>query len=224
MIWQIHNLAKENMGSQFQTVEGAVTAPQGFRAAGVAAGLKPSGAPDLALIVSECNAVGAGVFTASQVKAACVTYGQGILAQQQPVRAILCNAGQANACTGEEGERNNAQMAAWVGEQLGIPAHQVLTASTGVIGRQLEMPKIQAALPNLVKTLSPEGGENAARAIITTDLVTKSIALETEIEGYTVRVGGISKGSGMIHPNLATMLAFLTCDAAVEPSLWQWIL
>lgn len=224
MIWQIHHLAKKRMGSRFQKVEGAVTAPRGFQAAGVAAGLKPSGAADLALIVSECDAVGAGVFTTSQVKAACVTYGQGILAQQQPVRAILCNAGQANACTGEEGDRNNAQMAAWVGEQLGIPAAQVLTASTGVIGRQLDMPKIQAALPSLVKTLSAEGGENAARAIITTDLVTKSIALETEIMGYTVRVGGISKGSGMIHPNLATMLAFLTCDAAVEPSLWQGIL
>ncbi|MFQ3584335.1 MAG: bifunctional glutamate N-acetyltransferase/amino-acid acetyltransferase ArgJ [Cyanobacteriota bacterium] len=212
------------MGSPFQKVEGAVTAPQGFRAAGVAAGLKPSGAPDLALMVSECDAVGAGVFTTNQVKAACVIYGQGILAQQQPVRAILCNAGQANACTGEEGERNNAQLANWVGEQLGIPAAQVLTASTGVIGRQLDMPKIQAALPQLVQSLSTEGGEQAARAIITTDLVTKSIALETEILGYPVRVGGISKGSGMIHPNLATMLAFLTCDAAVEPHLWQQIL
>ncbi|MEN9229681.1 MAG: bifunctional glutamate N-acetyltransferase/amino-acid acetyltransferase ArgJ [Thermostichus sp. DG02_5_bins_236] len=224
MILEIHHLTKEPMGSPFQNIEGAVTAPRGFRASGIAAGLKPSGAPDLALIVSECDAVGAGVFTTSQVKAACVTYGQGILAQQQPVRAILCNAGQANACTGEEGERNNAQLAYWVGEQLRIPAEQVLTASTGVIGRQLDMPKIQAALSQLVQSLSPQGGEQAARAIITTDLVTKSIALETEILGCTIRVGGISKGSGMIHPNLATMLAFLTCDAAVEPSLWQKIL
>jgi glutamate N-acetyltransferase/amino-acid N-acetyltransferase len=219
-----HPLAKEHMGSQFKPVAGAVTAPRGFRAAGVAAGLKPSGAADLALIVSECDAVGAGVFTTNQVKAACVTYNQGILAQQQPVRAILCNAGQANACTGEEGERNNAQLALWVAERLGIPAHQVLTASTGVIGRQLEMPKIQAALPGLIDSLSPEGGESAARAIITTDLVTKSVALQAKIDGYTVRVGGIAKGSGMIHPNLATMLAFLTCDAAVDPRLWQQIL
>ncbi|MEN9204093.1 MAG: bifunctional glutamate N-acetyltransferase/amino-acid acetyltransferase ArgJ [Thermostichus sp. DG_1_6_bins_120] len=212
------------MGSPFQNIEGAVTAPRGFRASGIAAGLKPSGAPDLALIVSEGDAVGAGVLTTNQVKAACVTYNQKILARRQPLRAIFCNAGQANACTGEEGERNNAQLAYWVGEQLGIPAEQVLTASTGVIGRQLDMGKIQAALPQLVENLSTEGGEEAARAIITTDLVTKSIALETEILGYTIRVGGIGKGSGMIHPNLATMLAFLTCDAAVEPSLWQQIL
>ena len=212
------------MGSQFKWVAGAVTAPRGFRAAGVAAGLKPSGAPDLALIVSDCNAVGAGVFTTNQVKAACVTYNQGILAQGQPVRAILCTAGQANACTGEEGERNNLQLARWAAERLGIPAQQVLTASTGVIGRQLEMAKIEAALPRLVDSLSPTGGESAARAILTTDLVTKSTALEAEIDGYTVRVGGMAKGSGMIHPTLATMLAFLTCDAAVDPHLWQQLL
>ncbi len=212
------------MGSQFKRVAGAVTAPRGFRAAGVAAGLKPSGAADLALIVSDCNAVGAGVFTTNQVKAACVTYNQRILAQGQPVRAILCNAGQANACTGEEGERNNAQLTLWVGKRLGIPPQQVLTASTGVIGRQLEMAKIEAALPRLIDSLSPTGGESAAHAILTTDLVSKSTALEAEIDGYPVRVGGIAKGSGMIHPNLATMLAFLTCDAAVDPHLWQQLL
>lgn len=213
-----------DLGAQFKPVAGAVTAPRGFRAAGVAAGLKPSGAADLALIVSDSEAVGAGVFTTNQVKAACVTYNQSILAQGQPVRAILCTAGQANACTGEEGERNNAQLARWVAERLGIPSHQVLTASTGVIGQQLEMAKIKAALPHLIDRLSPAGGESAARAILTTDLVPKSTALEANIDGYTVRVGGIAKGSGMIHPTLATMLAFLTSDAAVDPPLWQQIL
>lgn len=186
------------MGSQFKRVAGAVTAPRGFRAAGVAAGLKPSGAADLALIVSDCEAVGAGVFTSNQVKAACVTYNQGILAQGQPVRAILCNAGQANACTGEEGERNNAQLALWVGERLGIPAQQVLTASTGVIGRQLEMAKIEAALPRLIDSLSPTGGESAARAILTTDLVTKSTALEAFVWAAFTCWGAGSRQVGSI--------------------------
>ncbi len=202
-------------------IDGSVTAPQGFRAAGIPVGLKPSGAPDLALIVSDTDAVAAAVVTRSQVKAACVTYAQTLLEQQQPARAILCNAGQANACTGQQGEADNLEMARLVAETLGIPSHQVFTASTGVIGQPLAMDKIRAGIPTLVAALAPDGGESAARAIITTDLVTKSIALEAEIEGKPVRVGGIAKGSGMIHPNLATMLSFVTSDVAVDPQLWS---
>jgi glutamate N-acetyltransferase/amino-acid N-acetyltransferase len=203
------------------TIEGSVTAPLGFRAAGIPVGLKPSGSPDLALILSDTDAVAAAVLTTNQVKAACVTYAQAILSQNQPVRAILCNAGQANACTGQQGDDNNREMARLVGEALGIPSEQVLTASTGVIGQQLSMDKIQTGIPALVAQLSPSGGDAAARAIITTDLVTKSIALEAEIDGKPVRVGGIAKGSGMIHPSMATMLGFLTCDGAVEQGLWR---
>ncbi len=205
-------------------IEGGVTAPQGFAAAGIAAGLKPSGALDLALIYSTTDAAVAGVFTTSQVKAACVTYGQRIVTQQQPVRAILCNAGQANACTGVEGDRNNQTLAERVAQSMQIAPDQVLTASTGVIGRQLRMDLIEAAIPTLVSQLSIEGSAAAAQAILTTDLVTKTVALETEIDGQRVRVGGMAKGSGMIHPNLATMLAFLTCDAAVPVSFWQTLI
>ncbi len=203
-------------------VPGGVTAPNGFRAAGIAAGLKPSGDPDLALIFSDTNAAAAGVFTTSQVKAASITYNQKRL-QQSPasIRAIICNAGQANACTGSEGEANNNTMAKLVADAVQVQPNQVLTASTGVIGKQLNMAKLTPAIPTLVSYLSPDQGETAARAIITTDLKPKLIAFEAKIQGHAVRIGGMAKGSGMIHPNLATMLAFMTCDATIDSTLWQ---
>jgi glutamate N-acetyltransferase / amino-acid N-acetyltransferase len=201
-------------------VEGGITAPKGYRAAGVAAGLKPSGAPDLALIVSDVEAIAAGVFTKSVVRAACVDYNRQVLSSGKPVKAILCNAGQANACTGEEGWQNTLETVKLVRLAISTQA-EVLVASTGVIGKQLRMDLIGAGIPKVAANLSTSGGDAAAKAITTTDLVTKVLALETEIQGKPVRVGGISKGSGMIHPNMATMLAFVTCDALVEPSLWQ---
>ena len=207
--------------ADWQVIEGGVTAPKGFRAAGVTAGLKPSGAPDLALILSDSEAIAAGVFTTSQVRAACVDYCQDLLEEKPTARAILCNAGQANACTGEQGKQDALASAESLAAALGIPSTEVLTASTGVIGQRLKIDVLQAGIPSLVDALSPEGSDKAARAIVTTDLVTKSIALETQIGDRPVRVGGISKGSGMIHPNMATMLAFVTCDAAVSPQLWQ---
>jgi glutamate N-acetyltransferase/amino-acid N-acetyltransferase len=212
---------------QFWTpVEGNVTAPQGFRAAATAAGLKPSGGLDLALILSEVDAIAAGAFTTNQVQAACVTYDRAIVESGTPVRAILCNAGQANACTGREGEQDNQAVAALVAQACAIPAGQVLTASTGVIGRRFDLSKFQQAIPMLASQARSDDGKGAAaalaaRAILTTDLVEKAIALEADFDGKPVRVGGIAKGSGMIHPNLATMLAFMTCDAAVEPDLWR---
>ncbi len=207
--------------ADWQVVEGGVTAPKGFRAAGVTAGLKPSGAPDLALIVSDCDAIAAGVFTTSQVRAACVDYCQNLLEEKPAARAILCNAGQANACTGDQGVQDALESAAATASALMLSPNQVLTASTGVIGQRLKIDALKAGIPNLVADLSHEGSDRAARAIVTTDLVTKSIALETQIGDRPVRIGGISKGSGMIHPNMATMLAFVTCDAAVSPQLWQ---
>ncbi|MEM6449328.1 MAG: bifunctional ornithine acetyltransferase/N-acetylglutamate synthase [Cyanobacteria bacterium P01_D01_bin.105] len=210
--------------ADWQVVEGGVTAPKGFRAAGIAAGLKPSGAPDLALIVSDSDAISAGVFTTSQVRAACVDYCQTILEEKPVARAILCNAGQANACTGEEGMQNAITSAADTAAALGLSANQVLIASTGVIGQQVKINALKAGIPQLVSDLSATGSDRAARAIVTTDLVTKSIALEMRLGDRPVRIGGIAKGSGMIHPNMATMLSFVTCDAAVSPQLWQTML
>ncbi|AFY74164.1 glutamate N-acetyltransferase [Synechococcus sp. PCC 7502] len=206
--------------ADWQEVSGGVTAAKGYRASGIKAGLKPSGAPDLALIVSDVGAIAAGVFTTSCVRAACVDFNRQVLESGSLVKAILCNAGQANASTGEEGWRNAVETAQLVQTALETE-ESVLVASTGVIGRQLRMDLIRPAIPQVVAALSVDGGDAAAKAIITTDLVTKAIALEADFDGIPIRVGGISKGSGMIHPNMATMLAFVTCDAAVAPTLWQ---
>ncbi len=207
-----------------QVIPGGITAAKGFQAAGLAAGLKPSGAKDLALIYSETEAIAAGVFTTSQVRAACVDYCRQILQSKNSIRAILCNAGQANAATGAAGLQDALDSATAVAQQLGIPPESVLLASTGVIGKRIPMAKLTAALPELVASLSKEGNENASRAIMTTDLVPKTIALETIIGDRPVRIGGIAKGSGMIHPNMATMLSFITCDAMVSTHLWQEML
>lgn len=207
--------------SEWQEIDGGVTAPRGYKAGGIAAGLKPSGAPDLALIVSDVEAIAAGVFTMSQVTAACVDYCRQRLLSSQSARAILCNAGQANASTGKQGWLDALETAMMLGQTLNISSKSVLLASTGVIGQRMKMDAFKAGIPKLVEALSETGSDAAAKAIITTDLVTKSIALETTIHDRPVRIGGISKGSGMIHPNMATMLAFVTCDAAVSPKLWQ---
>lgn len=207
--------------ADWQIVPGGVTAPKGFKAAGITAGLKPSGAPDLALIVSEGDAIAAGVFTTSHVRAACVDYCRQRLDARSTARAILVNAGQANACTGNQGWVDAVESADAVAKALNISGDAVLIASTGVIGQRIKMDALKAGIPSLVEALSEEGSDAAAKAIITTDLVPKTIALETTIDDRPVRIGGISKGSGMIHPNMATMLAFVTCDAAVSPPLWQ---
>jgi glutamate N-acetyltransferase/amino-acid N-acetyltransferase len=205
----------------WQVISGGVTAPKGFQAAGIAAGLKPSGTPDLALIVSECDAIAAGVFTTSHVRAACVDYCRQRLEARANARAILINAGQANACTGNQGWVDTLDSANSAAAALNISADAVLIASTGVIGQRIKMEQLKAGIFPLVNALSSEGSDAAAQAIITTDLVTKSVALETTIHDRPVRIGGIAKGSGMIHPNMATMLAFVTCDATVSPHLWQ---
>ncbi|MFH7027954.1 MAG: bifunctional ornithine acetyltransferase/N-acetylglutamate synthase [Heteroscytonema crispum UTEX LB 1556] len=210
--------------ADWQEITGGVTAPRGYRAAGITAGLKPSGLPDLALIVSDVEAIAAGVFTTCQVKAACVDYCRQRLSAKHSARAILCNAGQANAATGTQGWLDALESAMTLAQVLNIPSESVLLASTGVIGQRIKMDALKAGIPKLVAQLSSTGSDAAAGAIITTDLVTKSIALETTIGDRSVRIGGISKGSGMIHPNMATMLAFVTCDAAVAPSLWQQML
>ena len=210
--------------ADWQKITGGITAPRGYQAAGITAGLKPSGLPDLALIFSEVEAIAAGVFTTSQVKAACVEYCRQRLQAKHSARAILCNAGQANAATGTEGYLDTLESAMAVGQALNIPSESVLLASTGVIGQRIKMDALRSGIPKVIAALSETGSDAAARAIITTDLVTKSIALETTIGERPVRIGGIAKGSGMIHPNMATMLAFVTCDAAVSSALWQQML
>ncbi len=205
-------------------IQGSVTAPRGYKAAGITAGLKPSGQPDLALIFSETEAIAAGVFTQSQVRAACVDYCRQRLTAKSYAQAILVNAGQANAATGAQGWEDALTSAKKLGEALNIDPDSVLLASTGVIGHRIKMDQMLTGIPQVVSALSVEGGDQASKAIITTDLVTKSIALETMIEGRPVRIGGMCKGSGMIHPNMATMLGFITCDAAVTPHLWQEML
>ncbi len=208
----------------WQKVAGGITAPKGYQAAGIAAGLKTSGGLDLALIVSETEAIAAGVFTTSQVRAACVDYCRQILQEGRSMRAILCNAGQANAGTGEAGWKDAIECAEQLASKLNISSQEVLLASTGVIGKRIKMKELTQNLAPLVSAASVDGGADAAKAITTTDLVTKEIALETIIEGRPVRIGGIAKGSGMIHPNMATMLSFITCDAVVSSQLWQEML
>ncbi|MEN9218714.1 MAG: bifunctional glutamate N-acetyltransferase/amino-acid acetyltransferase ArgJ [Gloeomargarita sp. DG_2_bins_126] len=205
----------------WRAIAGGVTAPQGYRAGAVSAGLKPSGALDLTLIYSETPAVAAGALTTSQVRAACVTYCQEQLQAGHPIRAIVCNAGQANAATGRQGWQDACRTAAAFGQALGVAANQVLVASTGVIGQLIPMDKLIQAIPGLIAITSPDGGDLAAQGILTTDLVTKTVALESTGLTPPVRVGGIAKGSGMIHPDMATLLAFITCDAPVDGQLWR---
>ncbi|MGK7921858.1 MAG: bifunctional ornithine acetyltransferase/N-acetylglutamate synthase, partial [Trichodesmium sp.] len=210
--------------SDWQVITGGVTAPKGYQATGITAGLKPSGAADLALILSDVDAIAAGVFTTTQVRAACVDYCRQQLEAKSSAKAILCNAGQANAATGSLGWQDAVESADTLAKALNISPDSILLASTGVIGQRIKMDALKAAIPELVSSLSTEGGDAAAKAIVTTDLVTKSIALETQMGDRPVRIGGIAKGSGMIHPNMATMLSFVTCDAAVSPPLWQEML
>lgn len=210
--------------ADWQQISGGVTAPKGFKAAGIAAGLKPSGARDLALIVSDVDAIAAGVFTTTQVRAACVDYCRQQLQAKAVARAILCNAGQANAATGEQGWQDAVESAQLLAQALNVAPEAVLVASTGVIGQRIRMDALRDGIPKLVSEASATGSDAAAKAIVTTDLVTKSIALETQIGDRPVRMGGIAKGSGMIHPNMATMLAFVTCDAGISPHLWQQML
>lgn len=210
--------------ADWQVISGGVTAPKGFIASGIVAGLKSTGKKDLALILSQTDAIAAGVFTTSQVRAACVDYCRQCLQKKASARAILCNAGQANAATGEPGWADAMESANLLSQQLNISPNEVLLASTGVIGQRIKMKQLREGILPLVRAADENGGADAAEAITTTDLVVKEIALETSIEGRPVRIGGIAKGSGMIAPNMATMLGFITCDAAVSTGLWHEML
>ncbi len=204
--------------AQVTPLSGSVCAPQGFRASGVAAGIKPSGNPDVALIVSDvpCNA--AAVFTTNRVCAAPVLVSREHL-EDGRARAIVVNAGNANACTGEQGMRDARRMAELTAGAVGVDPREVIVCSTGVIGRPMPMAHLEIGIARAAAELSPHGDAQAARAIITTDTRPKECAVEVRIEDRIVRIGGMCKGSGMIAPNMATMLAFLTTDAEIWPEV-----
>jgi glutamate N-acetyltransferase / amino-acid N-acetyltransferase len=197
-----------------------ITAPLGFQASGIHCGIKKPDLLDLALCVSNVSGPIAGVFTKNRVVAAPVVLDRHHLRFRRG-RAIIVNSGNANACTGEQGLVAAKTMATALAEQLSIPAHQVFVGSTGVIGRVLPIDRITAAVPTLVACLSIPGGDQAAQAILTTDLRPKTVARQAKISGRVVTIGGMAKGSGMIHPNMATMLAYLTTDAAIAPAALQ---
>ena len=206
----------------WQPIAGGITAPRGFLAAGITAGLKPSGNPDLSLLLAPPGAVCAGTFTTSLVRAACVDLcAERLAASGGHARAVLTNSGQANACTGERGLADSLSATAALAGRLGVAAEEVLICSTGVIGVPIPLDTLVAGLDPLVAALSEGGGDAAARAILTTDLIDKQIALEADLGGRSVRLGGMAKGSGMIHPNMATMLGYLSCDAGVPAEVWQ---
>ena len=195
-------------------IGGGITAVPGIRASGVHGGLKLDNQKDVALIVADSPAVAAGVFTRNRVCAATVLLSREHL-EDQIAQAIVVNSGNANACTGEPGLDNARKMAALVGEQLDIEAQNVLVSSTGVIGVQLPMDAIRKGIERAADTLREDGGHDAAQAIMTTDTLPKEIAVEIEVGGEKVRIGGMTKGAGMIAPNMATMLAFLAADVNI---------
>lgn len=197
-----------------------VTYPQGFQAAGVKAGIKKSGNLDVAVIYTEQEAAVAGTFTQNAVASAPVRASKKVVATGM-AHAITANAGCANACTGEQGEKDAAAMQDITATALGCKADDVVVASTGVIGVNLPMDKMEDGIKQAVKELSTEGSENAGKAIITTDTYSKSCATEITLGGKVVRFGAIAKGSGMIQPNMATMLCFITTDAAIDSKLLQ---
>ena len=206
-----------------QEIDGGVTAAKGFQAASTAAGIKYKDRKDMAMIYSRQPCKAAGTFTTNVVQAAPVKWDQKIVRESAYAQAVVINAGIANACTGAEGMgycRDTAQVAA---ECLGIPAEAVLVASTGVIGKQLPLEKLAAGVRAMVPRLeeSRESSLEASKAIMTTDTENKEIAVQFQAGGRTVTVGGMCKGSGMIHPNMCTMLAFVTTDAAISRELLQ---
>ncbi|MEI8139693.1 MAG: bifunctional glutamate N-acetyltransferase/amino-acid acetyltransferase ArgJ [bacterium] len=202
-------------------IEGGVTTPLGFKAATIRAGIKESRKrDDLSLLVSDVSATVAGTFTSNRVKAPPVKLCERNLIWGQ-AQAIIINAGCANACTGEQGFQDAERMAELTAATLNIGKNLVFVCSTGTIGIPLPMNKIESALPALAKALSPTGGAAVAEAILTTDLVKKEVAVTLTIGGKPVTIAGITKGSGMIAPNMATMLAFITTDAAVDQRALQ---
>lgn len=204
-------------------IKGGITSPKGFKAAVTAAGIKYQGRTDMAMVTCEVPCECAGTFTSNVVKAACVQWDQKLVYSGRPMQAVVVNSGIANACTGKEGFDACEATAKAVEAALGIPADTVAVASTGVIGMQLPVEKLENGVKAMAKTLeaSIEASTAASKAIMTTDTVNKEIAVTFEADGKLITLGGMSKGSGMIHPNMCTMLGFLTTDLAIDKELMQ---
>ena len=213
----------DESGKGIKIITGGVTAAKGFKAASTAAGIKYKDRQDMAMIYSQEPCRSAGTFTTNIVKAAPVKWDKNQVTSGAPARAVVINAGIANACTGEEGMGYCGQTAEAAALALGISAESVLVASTGVIGMQLPMDRITAGVKAMAPLLgeSLESGTGASKAIMTTDTKNKEVAVQFELGGTTVTMGGMCKGSGMIHPNMCTMLSFVTTDAAISRELLQ---
>ena len=208
----------------FQFIDkGSITSVNGIKAAGINCGLKKQ-KKDLALIYSNVHCGAAGTFTLNKVVAAPLVISKNIIKQQNKVKAILVNSGNANACTGTTGFSNALDSQSCCAKKLSINPSEVIISSTGVIGKQLPMEKLNSGINEIVNYLSEDGGLDAAEAILTTDLKKKAFAVKVKLSKGEVAIGGICKGSGMIMPNMATMLAFLATDASIEQSLLQKLL
>jgi len=203
--------------------EGSITSVKGIQAAGIFAGIKKK-RKDLALIYSEFSATAAGTFTLNKVQAAPLLVSKDAIKNAPFARAILVNSGNANACTGEQGFADALEMQKYCAKKLKLRQDEVLISSTGVIGVKLPIEKVKAGIDEIIPSLSHSGGYDAAKAIMTTDLVSKSYAKTVKLSTGEVTIGGICKGSGMIMPNMATMLAFIATDAAIEKNLLQKLL
>lgn len=206
-------------------IQGGVTAAKGYKATGGAIGIK-EGIKDMAILVSEVSATAVGAFTTNVVKATSVLRNMELMEQKQQIKGIVINSGNANACTGIEGEKANQEMAETLADCLKVGQEQILTASTGVIGATFPIEKVKNGIHLLFSKLGKtlEDGHLAAEGIMTTDTYSKEVAVALEIGGKTVTIGGMAKGSGMIHPNMATMLAFITSDVCIKRELLDEIL
>lgn len=203
------------------SIEGGVTAAQGFQAAGVSCGIKASDRQDLALVCSKVPAQRAAVFTNNLMAAAPVLVSRENVSKSRAARAVVANSGCANACTGAKGLEDARAMTALVGQELGVAPAEVIVASTGIIGSFLPMERVKSGIVQAVKNLTPDDHASAARAIMTTDTVPKEAAVEFSLQGTKAHLGGMAKGAGMIAPDMATMLAVLTTDVAIEKELLQ---
>ncbi len=203
-------------------MSGGITTPDGFLVAGISAGLKPSGKKDLALLYAPDGACCSGTFTQSVTRASCVDLCiDRIKASEGKIRAVVINSGQANACTGSRGKIDSEIITHELAQRLGLSNEEVLICSTGVIGEPIPVERVSSHLDHLVNSLDKEAYLDAANAILTTDLHVKQISYQAVLGDRRISIGGMAKGSGMIHPSMATMLSYITCDAGVDYAIWS---
>ncbi|UJF33186.1 bifunctional glutamate N-acetyltransferase/amino-acid acetyltransferase ArgJ [Paenibacillus hexagrammi] len=217
-------MSSQEQGKFIVVPEGSVTTPKGFRAGGLHCGLKKTERHDLGAIVCEVPAAAAGVYTLNAFQAAPLRVTQESIAQDGKLQAMIVNSGNANACTGQQGEDDARAMRAAAAKALGLEVHHVGVTSTGVIGELLPMHKVLGGIEELPQRVKTDGGDDFCQAILTTDLVQKMTCVRVSIGGHDIHIAGAAKGSGMIHPNMATMLGFITTDAKIESQHLQLLL